>query len=451
MPREFIGPGGMVFEPYKPDPASENDMPDDPPPAAGDDYAGLNGDAEPEHVANGAGPNGQARKNGSAKAKPFPSLSVSEINARPLKDPLRLVSGLIGERSIALVWGPSTVGKSFLLVSLCFAIALGIPWFGYKCLRGGVLYIALEGEEGFFNRIKAYTLKFLQERGVPFRVIFSPINFGPNEQDKMGPAMNENVQRLIATIEEMNKQYDVPVRAVVYDNFRTATPGLRGNYDEEVAGFYAKARHIAQETDSASFVVHNSGKDASRGARGSQFHEDVADVELEAKESGGARSFNVVKVRDGQSGAVHGFKLEPVSLGTVKDIDGVDKEIGSCVVYPAEAPDETKTRPATKAEQAVEALYAALADAPITPPDHRRYPTNIITFTTVKAFEAELEARGIVTANEPEEVKDEADRARKMAGNIRKQNSRVRDMLRNRQLLAEFKGICWCPKMEKGQ
>jgi Mor family transcriptional regulator len=100
---------------------------------------------------------------------------------------------------------------------------------------------------------------------------------------------------------------------------------------------------------------------------------------------------------------------------------------------------------------ALEALYAALADSPVQPPDPRRYPTTVAAFTTTKAFEAELEARGIVAANEPEEVKDEADRARKMAGNIRSQHSRIRKELRERQLFAEYNGTCWCPELKKDQ
>ena len=188
---------------------------------------------------------------------------------------------------------------------------MGFPWFGYKCLKGGVLYIALEGEEGFVNRIKAYVLTFLQKQAekltLPFRVIFVPINFGPDEQDKAGPAMNGNVRRLIATIEEMNGRYDVPARAVVYDNFRTATPGLRGNYERKSPASIPR-KYIGQQTGSASFVRHNSGKDTTRGARGSQFHEDAADTEFEVKEGSDTRSFEAIKVRDGKAGAVHGFR-----------------------------------------------------------------------------------------------------------------------------------------------
>ncbi len=381
----------------------------------------------------------------------FPFTWWKDVVAAPLKDPLRLVEGLIGERSIVLIWGPSTVGKSFLIISLCAAIAQGILWFGYKCLTGSVLYVALEGEEGFSNRIKAYTLAFLNrgddgiEGALPFAIINEQINFGPNDADHGDPANNPSVQRLIATAKDVARQSGLPVRAVVYDNFRTATPGLHGNYDEEVAGFYAKVKYINQHIGGASFVIHNAGKDASRGARGSQFHQDVADVELEAKEVGGKRSFEVIKVRDGKAGALYGFAIDQISLGTVEGIDGAAKEVFSCVVRQTEAPKGEAKKETPKWVLAVEALRAAIIENPIYPTDKKHYPSGVACCSRAM-FEKELENRGLVAASEPKEVKDEADRARKMAGNLRGQHSYIRTLLMRLDHYAEYKGICWCPE-----
>lgn len=40
--------------------------------------------------------------------------------------------------------GPSKAGKSFALIELCVAIAEGIPWLGFACAQGRVLYVNLE-------------------------------------------------------------------------------------------------------------------------------------------------------------------------------------------------------------------------------------------------------------------------------------------------------------------
>ena len=64
-------------------------------------------------------------------AKPFPTLSLSDILARSLKDTLRRVAGLIGEGDyLTLIFGPSTAGKTLLAINLALALLLGLLWFG---------------------------------------------------------------------------------------------------------------------------------------------------------------------------------------------------------------------------------------------------------------------------------------------------------------------------------
>lgn len=55
-----------------------------------------------------------------------------------------LIDSVLRRGHKMLIAGPSKAGKSFALMEMCIAIAEGIPWFGFKCERGKVLYINME-------------------------------------------------------------------------------------------------------------------------------------------------------------------------------------------------------------------------------------------------------------------------------------------------------------------
>ena len=60
----------------------------------------------------------------------------------PLSPPL--IDGVLRQGHKMLLAGPSKAGKSFALMELCVAIAEGIPWLGFPCAQGRVLYVNLE-------------------------------------------------------------------------------------------------------------------------------------------------------------------------------------------------------------------------------------------------------------------------------------------------------------------
>lgn len=55
-----------------------------------------------------------------------------------------LIDGILRQGHKMLIAGPSKAGKSYALIELCCAIAEGIPWFGFSCTQGKVMYVNLE-------------------------------------------------------------------------------------------------------------------------------------------------------------------------------------------------------------------------------------------------------------------------------------------------------------------
>lgn len=55
-----------------------------------------------------------------------------------------LIEGVLRQGHKMMLGGPSKAGKSFALIELCVAIAEGVPWLGFGCAQGRVLYVNLE-------------------------------------------------------------------------------------------------------------------------------------------------------------------------------------------------------------------------------------------------------------------------------------------------------------------
>ncbi len=55
-----------------------------------------------------------------------------------------LIEGVLRQGHKLLLAGPSKAGKSFALIELAICISEGIPWMGFQCAKGKVMYVNLE-------------------------------------------------------------------------------------------------------------------------------------------------------------------------------------------------------------------------------------------------------------------------------------------------------------------
>ena len=62
-----------------------------------------------------------------------------------------LVDGLLHQGTKMVIGGGSKAFKTWLLMDLAVSITLGIPWMGFPCVKGRVLYVNLEIHEKFFQ------------------------------------------------------------------------------------------------------------------------------------------------------------------------------------------------------------------------------------------------------------------------------------------------------------
>lgn len=229
-----------------------------------------------------------------------------------------IIKGLLPQAGLAVVFGESGSGKSFLVTDMALAITRGVEWRGKRVRQGAVAYVCAEGVSGFRNRLQAYRLRVSQDLG-PFFVLGD----APNIVDP------KVVEALICALKSLGS-----LSVVVVDTFAQVTPGANENSGEDMGKALAHCRRIHAATGALVLLVHHSGKDATRGARGWSGLKAAADAELEVMRDDDRRAVRVSKQKDGEDGEELGFRLVPVLLGL--DEDGED--ITSCVVEHTDAP-----------------------------------------------------------------------------------------------------------------
>lgn len=235
--------------------------------------------------------------------------------------PIRwLVKRLIPLNSVGALYGLPNVGKSFVVFDLASHARRGREWFGRKIQSGDVLYCYAEGAEGFAGRAKAWADNHDTSGGDVALMNNVPNLFRDSKA----------ADKLIAAARECEVQSGQPVRLIILDTLAAATTGADGSSDKDMGTVCERLRKVATALDCAVLVVHHSGKDVSKGMRGSSAILGAVDYTLLAEEGKGASTLSVEKMRDASKAQSIRFRLVEVVIG--KDDDGED--VTSCIVRP---------------------------------------------------------------------------------------------------------------------
>lgn len=249
----------------------------------------------------------------------YPVWSAASLVQRPAAT--WWVKNLIPQAEVGMIFGASGSGKSFITLDLAAHIALGKPWRGNKVTKGRVLIIAAEGGGGYSKRVDAYC-RF--NNIDPAALDIGIITVAPNFLN--GDSVAEVVKAIAAA-----GGFDF----IIVDTLAQVTPGANENGAEDMGLALANVRATIKATGAMVTLVHHSGKDASKGARGWSGTRAAVDVELEVTRMGsGERELRVTKMKDGEDNLAWGFRLETVVLGLDDDGDNIT----SCVVTEAAVP-----------------------------------------------------------------------------------------------------------------
>ena len=300
--------------------------------------------------------NNIARKYG-AKLVPVPTSALTpklrpdtRYKMKSASDVLRTnpikwrIKGVIPERGIAAIFGPSGSGKSFLVVDMAINIAKGADWFDYRTKSCPVVYVCLEGEAGLSVRLAAFRTKGSIPKGIEF--IDQPVNLLDTKD------LRDLVQAIRVNL--------MGEGIVIIDTLNRAVPGMDENSSVDMGQAINACKLIQQGVGGLVLLVHHSGKDATKGMRGHSSLHAALDAAIEVKRLGDDREWSVAKAKDGVDGKSHPFMLEVAYMGEDEDGD----PITSCVIRPS-AGAGVKAKPLTQIQQVGIDAYMAAASANI--------------------------------------------------------------------------------------
>lgn len=297
-------------------------------PTTADDFDDL-GDPEDEYATAGnpvIEPNQRLR---------FPCIPAHEF-ASHIVAAHWLIKNTLPREGLAVVYGASGSGKTFMVLDMAMAVARGVEWRNLRTHKGRVVYVAAEGQTGFRKRLRAYA----QQTGSKMQDVHLHIIAG-------APSLLARVD-VADTVASIRAAGGADL--IILDTLAQVTAGANENSGEDMGRALKAAQALSRVFGCLVLLVHHSGKDETKGARGWSGIKGALDTELEVTRAEDDRVLSVTKQKDGEEGQEYGFRLLEVPLWGEEDEDG--DPITSCVVEPNETGrSEIKKRKALSPEQ----------------------------------------------------------------------------------------------------
>jgi hypothetical protein len=250
----------------------------------------------------------------------FAAIPVHEF-ATPVKSQY-LIKGVIPRAELVMIFGASGSGKTFMVIDMIMAVARGTTWRDRKVAQGGVVYVAAEGANGVRKRFRAYA----QHHGVDLST--TPVRVINGTPSMIKPA---DVREVIKEIGS--------AALIVIDTLAQVSTGASENTDE-MQGILNHCKAMHKATGAVVLLIHHSGKDSSKGARGWSGLPAAMDAALEVIRVGNDRAMSSTKQKDDADEGEFGFHLETVVMGLDEDGD----EVTSCIVHHTDAGKPTAKR-----------------------------------------------------------------------------------------------------------
>ena len=231
-----------------------------------------------------------------------------------------VINGLIPAESLCSTYGASGSYKSFLAISWSCHVATGMAWGGRRVSKGAVIYIAGEGSMGVKRRVKAWEIT--HDKVVTDLCIINAPVF---------PASPDYVEQVIRTAGLVKSRTGENVRLIVIDTLARCFGGNDENDSRDMGAFIQGCDAIKQATGATVLVVHHSGKDETKGARGSSAFRAALDAEYRiSRENSDVTALVAActKMKDAEEPKESAYDLKSVEVFT--DTDG--EEIVSMVV-----------------------------------------------------------------------------------------------------------------------
>lgn len=244
-----------------------------------------------------------------------------------------IIKGIFARGESSAWIAPPGGMKSALMASAAVHISSGQDWFGYRNKEAaGVVYFAIERADLVRRRLKAHGIRQNLE-GLPIAVVSSTIDLTKPDAFK----------KVVDTIREAERCFDVSIGLVIIDTFAKLIVAAGGdeNSAKDQGVVFANVQRVKNATDAHVALIGHTGKDETKGARGSNAL--LGDVDLMVTISGDLiRTAAVTKANDAPEGPLFSFKSEVHEFGHDEDGDPIAVNIAVSSDQPAPTIREPK-------------------------------------------------------------------------------------------------------------
>lgn len=223
-----------------------------------------------------------------------------------------VIKGVLPNRGVASIFGPSTAGKSFIVLDAATCIAQGKPWFGRKTIKTQIYYLCLEGQAGIKQRVQAWEIYNGQKFPDNFALITEKFNI---------TSTNDIID--LASVVQKNS-------IIIIDTLSRASTGKDENSGKDMGEILENASDLQRMVDGLVILVAHTGKKIENGMRGHSSLPANLESTILVSRTKDTRSWTASKEKDAKDGEIDFFDLTVIDVGFDKDGD----KISSCVVTP---------------------------------------------------------------------------------------------------------------------
>jgi|GEM_PF-3592040 len=184
-------------------------------------------------------------------------LTIAELRDRPRRS--WLIEGFLPERGLSAIYGPPESGKTFVLLDLAAAIAVGREWCGRRVQQGKVVYVTAESLESFYFRLEALSSALEEEEkerlADGLRVVTDAFNL----------LAQGDVAALIEAVREQGETASL----IIFDTLARCTVDFDENDACDMGLVVRACSDLSREVEATVLLAHHSLKNNPKVERGS--------------------------------------------------------------------------------------------------------------------------------------------------------------------------------------
>jgi hypothetical protein len=304
---------------------------------------------------------------GNARLRALPLTFFDDLSDSP-SPKLWIIKNVMARNETSSWISPPGKGKSALLTDIAVHVAAGKDWRDHRVKQStGAVCFALERADLVRLRLIAHKLRD-GLGSLPIAVTGQIIDL-----------LNRNcVETIFDTIKEAEQHFGIEVTLAIFDTYAKGIAAGGGDEDK------ARDQNIVQANlrrlfDRGCHIhiagVGHTGKDESRGERGSNAR--LADVDVQVQISGNEiKTAKVMKANDQPEGDLTSFKLEPFDFGPDEDGDVFRTFILSREIYAGQS-GTSRQKPSDRQVLALRALANLILSQGRDPPSEYQLPPGI--------------------------------------------------------------------------